>query len=194
MTSLAKAIRISAIFLAAAADPSLAEDWSAQLLDRPITLAIPTVFAPVPAFSDGNAHAAIVEFVPPAETVEAWTQMLTLTAQGGMAEGGEPSDAVMAMAEQLASGYGAACPEGLGLQDLGAPALPGASAAFAAWLACDKVGDGGPSEAMVVLIFSAGDAVYTAQWAERGPQTAGPPLFDFDHWLPRFEALMTVRL
>jgi len=48
-------------------------------------------------------------------------------------------------------------------EQLGALAFAGAEPTFAAWLGGDQVGDAGSSEAMVVLIFSVGNTVYTAQ-------------------------------
>ena len=191
MTRFAKA---ALALVALTATPAMAEDWSSLLLDRTVTITLPDSFAPEPAFSDASSGNAIVEFLPIGETVDAWSQMLTLTGYAGAATGLDPYNATMAMAEQLANGYAAACPGGLGVTDLGAPALGGADAAFAAWLACDQVGDSGTGEAMVVLIFAVGETVYTAQWAERGPATSGPPAFDMNHWLPRLDTLMTLQL
>jgi hypothetical protein len=176
-----------------AATPASAEDWSSLLLDRTVTITLPDNFAPEPAFSDASSGAAIVEFLPPGETVEAWSQMLTLTGyddNGSLA----PDQAATGMANHLAEGYGNACPGSFAAEDLGAPAVSGAEAVFAAWLACGDAGGSGHSEAMVVLVFSAGGTVYTAQWAERGPATSGPPVFDLNQWLPRLDALMALQL
>lgn len=187
------AIRL-AVLLSALAAPACADPWTGTLFDRDVSLEVPPPFAPSPAYADGNERAAIIEFLPPGDTVEAWSEMLTLTAYGGGAAGMAPIDAVMGMAENLRQGYSDACPEGLGLMDLGSPAVPGAEAVFAAWLACDEVGSSGLSEAMVFLVMAAGTTVYTVQWAERGPAGDGPPAFDADLWLSRLDALMTVSL
>lgn len=171
-----------------------AEPWSGTVLDLPVSIDVPAPFVPEPAFSDLADGQAIVEFLPPGETIEDWTQMLTLTAIAGAAVEMTPDQAVMAMAEHLAGGYQAACPNGRGVQDLGSPLLSGAEATFSAWLACDEVNGNGQSEAMVVLIFTIGGTIYTAQWAEHGDKTDGPPLFDLNHWLPRMDTLMTLTL
>lgn len=183
-----------ALCLIAFAVPALAEEWSGQLLDRAVRIDVPAPFVPEPAFSDLADGQAIVEFLPPGETIEGWTQMLTLTALGGAAPGMTPDQAVMAMAESLASGFEAACPNGRGVQDLGSPLLPGAEATFSAWLACDEVNGNGQSEAMLVLIFTVGGTIYTAQWAEHGDKTDGPPVFDLNHWMPRMDTLATLAL
>jgi hypothetical protein len=176
-----------------AVTPASADDWSSLLLDRTVTITVPDSFAAEPAFSDASSGTAIVEFLPPGETLAAWSQLASLTAYAE-GSGQAPDQAVLAMANHLAEGYGNACPGSFAAEDLGAPAVTGAEAVFAAWLGCGQVGDSGQSEAMVVLVLAAGGTVYTFQWAERGPASAGPIVFDMNHWLPRLDALMTIRL
>jgi|JI7StandDraft_1071085.scaffolds.fasta_scaffold27433_2 hypothetical protein len=173
------------------AAPALAEVWSGQLLDRPTGIDIPAPFAPEPGFSDLADGTALEEFLIPGETVEAWTQLLTLTGLAGAAEGMTPDEAAAAMAQSLAQGYSAACPNGMNAVDLGSPAITGAEAVIAGWLACDQVNGNGQSEAMVVLIMVTGGTIYTAQWAEHVPATDGPPIFDQGLWMPRLDTLMT---
>jgi hypothetical protein len=173
------------------AAPALAEVWSGQLLDRPTSIDIPAPFAPEPGFSDLADGTALEEFLIPGETVEAWTQLLTLTGLAGAAEGMTPDEAAAAMAQSLAQGYSAACPNGMNAVDLGSPAITGAEAVIAGWLACDQVNGNGQSEAMVVLIMVTGGTIYTAQWAEHVPATDGPPIFDQGLWMPRLDTLMT---
>lgn len=175
------------------ATPASAEDWSGLLLDRTVTITVPDGFAAAPAFSDASSGTAIVEFLPPGQALEAWTQLASLTAYAD-GSGPAPDQAVLAMANHLAEGYGNACPGSFAAEDLGAPAVTGAEAVFAAWLGCGQVGDSGLSEAMVVLVLATGGTVYTFQWAERGPASAGPLVFDMNHWLPRLDALMTIGL
>jgi hypothetical protein len=173
------------------AAPALAEVWSGQLLDRPTSIDIPAPFAPEPGFSDLADGTALEEFLIPGETVEAWTQLLTLTGLAGAAEGMTPDEAAAAMAQSLAQGYSAACPNGMNAVDLGSPAITGAEVVIAGWLACDQVNGNGQSEAMVVLIMVTGGTIYTAQWAEHVPATDGPPIFDQGLWMPRLDTLMT---
>ena len=102
-----------------------------------------------------------------------------------------PDEAAAAMAQSLAQGYSAACPNGMNAVDLGSPAITGAEVVIAGWLACDQVNGNGQSEAMVVLIMVTGGTIYTAQWAEHVPATDGPPIFDQGLWMPRLDTLMT---
>ena len=173
------------------AAPALAEVWSGQLLDRATSIDIPAPFAPEPGFSDLADGTALEEFLIPGETVEAWTQLLTLTGLARAAEGMTPDEAAAGMAQSMAQGYSAACPNGMNAVDLGSPAITGAEAVIAGWLACDQVNGNGQSEAMVVLIMVTGGTIYTAQWAEHVPATDGPPVFDQGHWMPRLDTLMT---
>lgn len=173
------------------ATPTLAEVWSGQLLDRPTSIDIPAPFAPVPGFSDLADGSALEEFLIPGETLEAWTQLITLTGLAGATEGMTPDEAAAAMAQNMAQGYSAACPNGMNAVDLGSPAITGAEVVIAGWLACDQVNGNGQSEAMVVLIMVTGGTIYTAQWAEHVPATDGPPVFDQSHWMPRLDTLMT---
>lgn len=188
------AVSLIAALALVQASPAWAETWSGTLLDRPVSIDVPAPFVPDPAFSDRIDGAAIKEFLPPGETIQDWTQMLTLTAHSGATPGMTPDQAVMAMAESLAQGYQAACPNGRGKQDLGSPAVPRTEATFATWLACDEVNGNEQSEAMVVLILAVGETIYTAQWAEHQDMTDGPPVFDLNHWLPRLDTLMTLAL
>lgn len=172
---------------------ALAEDWRGALLGREVGIEVPPEFTPEPAYADASPEAAIVEFLPPDETIEAWTQVLTLTAYVDRS-GQTAEQAALAMANRLAQGYGAACPGSFAAEDLGTPAIAWAEATFAAWLGCGEVGKTGQSEAVVVLVLALDGTVYTTQWAERGPAAEGPPVFDMTHWLPRLDALMTLQL
>ena len=180
-----------ALCVIALATPTLAEVWSGQLLDRPTSIDIPAPFAPEPGFSDLADGSALEEFLIPGETLEAWTQLITLTGLAGATEGMTPDEAAAAMAQNMAQGYSAACPNGMNAVDLGSPAITGAEVVIAGWLACDQVNGNGQSEAMVVLIMVTGGTIYTAQWAEHVPATDGPPVFDQGHWMPRLDTLMT---
>jgi hypothetical protein len=180
-----------ALCVIALATPTLAEVWSGQLLDRPTSIDIPAPFAPEPGFSDLADGSALEEFLIPGETLEAWTQLITLTGLAGATEGMTPDEAAAAMAQNMAQGYSAACPNGMNAVDLGSPAITGAEVVIAGWLACDQVNGNGQSEAMVVLIMVTGGTIYTAQWAEHVPATDGPPVFDQSYWMPRLDTLMT---
>lgn len=179
--------------LAAMTAQAQAEEWSGALLDSQVSMVIPGEFVAEPAHANASAASAIIEFLPPGEALDAWSQLLTMTS---VVDGsGQPADkAVLNAANNLAAGYGDACPGSFAAEDLGAPAVTGADAAFAAWLACGDVAGMGHSEAMAVLVLATGGKLFTVQWAERGPASAVPLTFDMNHWLPRLDALMAFSL
>ncbi len=130
----------------------------------------------------------ILEFVPRSESVNTWTQMVTVTGAAGLA-GQMP---VEEFAERLAAGYQNACPDTFAALGLDAPVIKGAVAAFAGSLGCGSTGT--QSEAMVFVIVQGRSDVYSLQWAERGPALTAPPNPDPDIWLPRADALGQMRL
>lgn len=141
----------------------------------------------VPAWEQANADGYVNESVPQGETVEAWSQMVTLTGSRGL-WGADPR----AIVESVAAGYAAACPGSFASDELGAPAVPGARATAAAWLACGDAG--GRSEAMVILVMTGAQDAYTLQWAARGP-AGGRPGYDAAAWDARLALLAgTARL
>ena len=130
----------------------------------------------------------ILEFVPRSESVNTWTQMVTVTGAAGLA-GQMP---VEEFAERLAAGYQNACPDTFAALGLDAPVIKGAVAAFAGYLGCGSTG--AQSEAMVFVIVQGRSDVYSLQWAERGPALTAPPNPDPAIWLPRADALGQMRL
>ncbi len=147
-------------------------------------------FQPPDGFQEGDesTHGAayLHELVPRGESVQGWTQMVTLTGARGMAQG-DPGQDAMGFAQQLAAGYHAACPQTLTAVQLDAPQIAGARAVFAGYLGCGDNG-AGQSEAMVFAVMVGAQDIYTLQWAEHGPVGAAP-VFEAAHWYPRLAAL-----
>ena len=92
-----------------------------------------------------------------------WSQMVTVTGAAGIAD----RLTVGEFAERLAAGYQAACPQTFTALRLDDPAIAGAAAVFAGYLGCGATGS--QSEAMVFVIVVGPTAIYSVQWAERGP-------------------------
>jgi hypothetical protein len=111
----------------------------------------------------------IREAVLKGETLEAWTQMITITGSRGMA--GIANFSPQKLAARIALGFKKACPESFALKDLGETKL-GEQDAYMAVAACGKVNssaDGHSETALIVAVGGSTDA-YTVQWAERRPQ------------------------
>jgi hypothetical protein len=135
----------------------------------------------------------IREAVLKGETVEAWTQMITITGSRGMASVANFSP--QKLAARIALGFKKACPESFVLKDLGETKL-GEQDAYTAVAGCGKVdasADGHSETALIVAVGGATDA-YTVQWAERGPQARSSPDIDEATWRERLRELMPIRL
>ena len=135
----------------------------------------------------------IREAVPRGETVEAWTQMITITGSRGMA--GVANFTPQKLAASIALGFKKACPESLTLKDLGATKF-GEQDAYMAVASCGKVNssaDGHSETALIVAVGGATDA-YTIQWAERKPPASAGSGIDEAMWRGRLRELMPIRL
>ena len=158
-----------------------------QLVTMPVRPGFATAYV---ASNDTNY---INEAVPAGESVDDWTQMITLTGGKGQSTGNPGQDA-SGFGNYLAGLYQGACPVSFSVVPLDAPVIPGASSSLAAFIAC---GDNGMahSEAMVLLVIVGASDIYTLQWGAHGPPSTGPLAFDEAVWMPRLAELgATARL
>src|SRR5665213_1014336 len=135
----------------------------------------------------------IREAVPKGETVDTWTQMITITGSRGMA--GIADFTPQKLTASIALGFKKACPESLKIKDLGATKF-GERDAYMAVASCGKVdssADGHSETALIVAVGGATDA-YTIQWAERKPPASSAPDIDEATWRGRLRELMPIRL
>ncbi len=151
------------------------------------------VALPVPAnFVAGNEQTKdgfyILELAPKGETMQIWSQLITLTG----AQGEASTKSVTDVAGQIADGYKAACPATFSARNLPFPKVRGASAVFAGFLGCGAVD--GHSEAMVFLVLKGATELYTVQWGERGKAQNKPMAADRSVWRPRADALALTRI
>lgn len=164
-----------------------------------VTLPVPgqTVTLPIPfagrgapdpdwQASDPAGRQFIAEWVPAGERVEAWTQMLTLTAQRH-APGGPVAAA--AGIDLLEGRYREGCatpPERVAMAAEG-------EARQAAVLVCAQVRGAAFGEAMVALAIAGPDHLFTLQWAERFPAGAKDRPAP-ETWAERLRLLAQARL
>ncbi len=135
----------------------------------------------------------IREAVLRGETVNAWTQMITITGSKGMAEVANFSP--QKLAASIALGFKKACPESFAVKDLGETRL-GDQDAYLALASCGKVNssaDGHSETALIVAAKGTSDA-YTIQWAERTSPASSPPGINEALWQQRLRELMPIRL
>lgn len=132
----------------------------------------------------------IREAVLKGETVQQWTQMITVT--GAKALATAPNFTAQGLAGAIAGGFKKNCPDSFAAKGLGAAKF-GDQDAFIAVASCGKVGTGAAEHnetAMIVAVKGAADG-YTIQWAERRPSSA--PVIDEALWQRRFGELMPIR-
>ncbi|GLR91877.1 hypothetical protein [Bradyrhizobium iriomotense] len=155
-----------------------------------VSFAMPSNFSAV--FENTKGGHYIREAVLKGESAQAWTQMITVTGEKGVA--GNPGLTPERFAGNIAGGFKSACPENFGAKALGTTKF-GGSDAFIAVIGCGSV-DTGPARhsETALLITLKGDAdYYTIQWAERGLAADKPPLDD-EKWPARLRELRPIDL
>lgn len=177
-----------ALALALLASPALGESVTVVTPIYSQLVAFPTPADFKADYESEQQGTYILEFVPRAESVNTWSQMVTVTGAAGLA-GQIP---VEEFAERLAAGYQNTCPQTFAALKLDDPVIKGAVAAFAGYLGCGSTG--AQSEAMVFVIVQGRSEVYSLQWAERGPALTAPPNPDPAIWLTRAATLSQMRL
>jgi hypothetical protein len=196
-TRLAAIVAIA--LLSAAALPAHAETPAAPasftvispVFGQLVRFSIPASF--VTAHENTQDNFYIREAVPKGETVNQWTQMITVTGSQGMA--GAANFTPQKLAASIALGFKKACPESFAVKDLGETKF-GEHDAYLAVAGCGKVNssaDGHSEMALVAAVKGASDA-YTIQWAERSAPAAAAPLIDEAKWQARLRELMPIRL
>lgn len=170
------------------ASPAAAESSLiiAPVFAQLVTAPLPQGF--VSAYENASDTGYLNEAVPDGETVQEWSQMITLTGAKGMALGDQPTDA-LGFAEYLAESYNQACPGSMSAAALKAAPVPGVRDMFAGYLSCGTLTGTDMSESMVFLVLVGAEDIYTLQWAEHGPASATPIAFAGAAWLDRLEQL-----
>ncbi len=162
------------------------------------TIMVAPVYAQLVAFAaPAGFHAGfeaeksgnyILELIPAGETVDDWTQMITVTGGHGVAQKVTVLDAGTAIAQ----GYQGACPDSFAARSFPAPAVKGAVSAFSGYLGCGSVN--GREEQMVFVVLQGTQDIDTVQWAERGAARAAGPVLDVPKWKARADSLALTRL
>jgi hypothetical protein len=156
-----------------------------------VRLSIPAAFVAVHENTMDKFY--IREAVLKGETVNAWTQMITITGSQGMATVANFSP--QKLAASISLGFKKACPESFALKDLGETKF-GDRDAYLAVASCGEVNsstDRHSETALIVAVEGTSDA-YTIQWAERTPQASSPPVINEAMWRERLRQLMPIRL
>jgi hypothetical protein len=175
--------------LAQAPVPAPAVRAVTPVFSQLVSFSYPSGF--VPAFEDSKPGGYIQESVLRGETVERWTQMLTLSGARDLAVNAQMTPS--RFAGSVATGFKNACPQSyaaLGLGDL----RVGNYDAFAAVIGCGIAPGGARSEVALLLVVKGERDYYTLQWAERAEPVNGPVALDPAKWSERLQRLMPVKL
>ena len=155
-----------------------------------VSFSMPMTF--VAASEKTTAASYIREAVLKGETVNRWTQMITVTGAKGVA--GNPKVTPETFAGSIAGGFRKACPDTFTAEGFGATKFAGQDA-YVAVASCSRV-DASPDKhsetALVVAIKGSAD-YYTVQWAERGG-SPGKTAIDTAKWQARLRQLQPIRL
>jgi hypothetical protein len=133
------------------------------------------------------------EAVPDGETIDQWSQMITITGAKGLTA--NPNLNPQLFLARIAAGFKSACPNTFSAKGFGASKISGYEA-FTALAACGTVQSNGSqrSEAAALLAVKGSDDYYTVQWAERGPATAQPIDLSDAKWQDRLKKLGPIKI
>lgn len=147
----------------------------------------------VPAFEQPTADRYIREAVPKGETLDSWTEMITVTGAKGLAA--DPGASPDGVASGFAAGFKQACPDTFATVVLSEDQIADHDA-HALVASCGSVGAEGAtrSETALIIAIKGAEDYYTIQWAERGPASDEPQDIDQDAWRERFDRLSPILL
>ncbi len=175
--------------LAQAPVPAPAARAVTPVFSQLVSFSYPSGF--VPAFEDSKPGAYIQESVLRGETLERWTQLLTLSGAKDLAANAQMTPS--RFAGSVAAGFQNACPQSYVALGLGEMRL-GKHDAFAAVIGCGSAPGGAHSEVALLLVVKGERDYYTLQWAERAQPVNGPIALDAAKWSERLQRLMPVKL
>jgi hypothetical protein len=140
-----------------------------------------------------NGPFYIREHVPAGETVDHWTQMITLTGTKDLASNQNATP--RAVLSSLTSHFGRHCPDTFATTELGEQAI-GEHPAFAVIASCGHVQSGAESfsETAIMLVIKGSADYYSIQWARRGPSSMRALPLDSGYWNKQLDRLRPIRV
>jgi hypothetical protein len=156
-----------------------------------VMFSLPASFTTV--FEQPSNAQYIREAVLKGETVDKWSQMITVTGAKGLAV--NPQVSAQSVAANIASGFKRACPETFAVKPMGGTRISGQDA-FVAVASCGKVDTSAETHSETALIVSIKGArdVYTIQWAERTAASAENLTIDEALWKERLAKLAPIHV
>jgi len=164
--------------------------WIAPIYGQLLSFSFPREFKS--AYAKANGPSYIQESVPEGETVDEWTQMITVTGVKGLAS--KPDFSPKKFAEDMAGRMKGRCPNSFSAASIFDGKIGGHDA-FAAVLSCGTSPlAAGHNESFLVTVIKGDSDYYTVQWAERAEVSSTPIAIDTARWLERFKKLGPIKL
>lgn len=193
-SSLALAFAATLVVSQAGASPSVTA--VTPIFGQLIALTYPSQFRMVNQETKGQSY--LQESVKSGETVDRWSEMITLTGRQGAAS--LPQASAKALVLNMFKGFQTACPATFSILELGPRSVDGRES-FAAIGSCGNVSTAeeaskhaAHSETALIVGIKGSEDIYTIQWAERGQPSNSPLTLDPGIWNDRFKQLEPVRV
>jgi hypothetical protein len=163
----------------------------APIFSQLVVFSLPAGFTTVNEQSNDRQY--IREAVLKGETVDRWSEMITVTGAKGLAA--DPQMSAQYFAAQIAGGFQKACPNTFSVKPMGDVKISEHDA-FVAVASCGKVDSSADkhSETALILAIKGAQDVYTIQWAVRAPSSAENLTIDEAIWKGRLEKLAPIRV
>jgi hypothetical protein len=152
-----------------------------------VAFSMPSNF--VAGYEKTNGGSYTREAVPKGESLQKWTEMITVTGAKGLAA----TASAEKFAGTIASGFQRACPGSFAAK--GSVLKTGGLDAFVSVVGCGKVGDGADvrSEMALIVAIKGSADIYTVQWAERAAPS-GKADVENTKWQERLRQLAPLRV
>ena len=134
-----------------------------------------------------------LEMVLKGETVDQWTQMVSVIGAQGNAD--NQNATARSRLDLIANVFRHACPDTYAAKPLGSTTISGHEA-YVAWIGCGSTTRGGTahSESNLIVSIKGTADYYTVQWAESGPASSQPLAFEWAKWGDRLEKLTPMKV
>ena len=145
------------------------------------------------AFEKAQPQSYLREAVLTGETVDHWTQIITVTGIKGLAA--KPGLTPKVVFDAMAGGFKRACPGSFSAQSINNHKVSGFDA-IAAVVSCGAtpMTRGTTSETALIVVIKGVADVYTVQWAERAAPSREPIPVDVAKWSDRYNKLGPLKL
>ena len=194
LSPLALAVTVTLAPAQAGAGPTITA--VTPIFGQVIAVRYPSQFKMVNEETKGKNY--LQESVKSGETVDQWSEMITLTGHKGIAS--LPKASVKGFVLDIFKGFQTVCPTTYSILELGPRNLDGRES-FSAIGSCGNVSTAqeaakhaAHSETALVVGIKGSADMYTIQWAERGQPSNRPLTLDPAVWADRFKQLEPIRV